>query len=45
MSSARNVGIANAEGRFISFVDADDMILKDAFDMIDISSKYQVCHI
>lgn len=41
VSSARNAGMINAEGKFISFVDADDVILKDAFDAIDISSKYQ----
>lgn len=42
VSSARNVGMANADGKFISFVDADDVILEDAFDSIDVSDKYQL---
>lgn len=41
VSSARNVGISVAEGKYISFVDADDLILEDAFDGIDISNEYQ----
>lgn len=41
VSSARNVGISVAEGKYISFVDADDLILEDAFDEIDISNEYQ----
>lgn len=41
VSSARNVGMANAEGKFISFVDADDVIIDDAYDLINISDKYQ----
>lgn len=41
VSSARNAGITIAEGRYISFVDADDLILEDAFCGIDISNKYQ----
>ena len=41
VSSARNFGMVNAEGKFIFFVDADDVILEDAFDSIDISDKYQ----
>lgn len=42
VSSARNIGMANADGKFISFVDADDVILEDAFDSIDISDRYQL---
>lgn len=34
--------MANADGKFISFVDADDVILEDAFDSIDISDRYQL---
>ena len=41
VSSARNVGISVAEGKYISFVDADDLILEDAFDGINISNEYQ----
>ena len=41
VSSARNAGMANATGKFISFVDADDVILEDVFDSIDILDKYQ----
>ena len=41
VSSARNVGISVAEGKYISFVDADDLILEDAFDGIDISNEYK----
>ena len=41
VSSARNVGLDNAEGKFIFFVDADDVILDDAFEVIDIIDNYQ----
>lgn len=41
VSSARNVGIKNAEGKFIFFADADDIILLEAFNNIDITGDYQ----
>lgn len=37
VSSARNVGIKNATGDYITFVDPDDMLLKEAiYDMVEI---------
>lgn len=35
VSSARNLGIDNAQGKWITFIDADDYISKSYFDTID----------
>lgn len=39
-ASARNAGLENIKGKYIAFVDADDMINSDSFDnMLDIALK------
>ena len=42
VSSARNKGLSIATGKFVFFVDADDVILEAAFDAINITDKYQL---
>lgn len=41
VSSARNLGLANAEGKYIFFVDADDVIIESAFNEINVTDNYQ----
>ena len=42
VSSARNIGIGNAKGKYIVFVDADDYLSKDGLmKMIDLAEKHQ----
>ena len=41
VSSARNVGIENAKGRYISFIDADDYIVSDGLErIVKIAEEY-----
>lgn len=43
VSHARNVGIANAHGRFYSFIDGDDYLEADAYEyLLNIVEKYHV---
>lgn len=35
VSSARNLGLQHAKGRFISFVDSDDFVKSEYFDVLD----------
>ena len=34
VSSARNLGLDNAQGEWITFVDADDVLIKETFDIL-----------
>lgn len=45
VSSARNVGIKHAKGKFLWFVDADDIITKDALVYISKKIKDKECDI
>ena len=41
VSSARNLGIENAQGKYISFIDADDYIVKGGLErIVQIAEKY-----
>lgn len=41
VSSARNIGIENATGKYIIFIDADDYLVKDGIStIIDLAEKY-----
>lgn len=42
VSSARNIGIENATGKYIIFIDADDYLVRDGiFTIIDLAEKYE----
>lgn len=41
VSSARNFGLKVATGKFIFFVDADDQIINDTFNLFDVYEKYE----
>lgn len=42
VSSARNMGLDIAQGKFICFVDADDIIMAEAFENLDKYEDYQM---
>ena len=42
LPSARNLGIENASGQFIGFVDADDLVAPDMFELLICAMKQDV---
>ncbi len=45
VSSARNLGLENAVGKWITFIDADDYIRKDYFKVLELQPKTDWLHL